>query len=137
MREGQRPWWKPLTFSRIHLRLAWSLLPEYSAAFPMPSTGSSAALSIPLLHACFWCCQYHPAHTICDSLHSACRYVVGVSDDAMYVSFMGTKAMRDIISDVNYVQTAIWPGLLGDVSVWSLSTELWTTLHPNAYYCHD
>ncbi|KAK9909436.1 hypothetical protein WJX75_002253 [Coccomyxa subellipsoidea] len=48
--------------------------------------------------------------------HVQHRYVVGVSDDAMYVSFMGTKAMRDIISDVNYVQTAIWPGLLGDVS---------------------
>ncbi len=46
-----------------------------------------------------------------------CRYVVGTSDEAMYVAFMGTKAMRDIISDVNYVQTALWPGLLGKVPV--------------------
>ncbi len=35
----------------------------------------------------------------------------------MYVAFMGTKAMRDIISDVNYVQTALWPGLLEHSSV--------------------
>ncbi|BDA42442.1 probable protein EDS1L at N-terminal half [Coccomyxa sp. Obi] len=48
----------------------------------------------------------------CSLPHVQHRYVLGTSHDAMYVAFMGTKAMRDVLSDVNYVQTALWPGLL-------------------------
>ena len=33
------------------------------------------------------------------------------SEDALYVAFMGTKAARDFLSDANYVQAAVWPGL--------------------------
>ena len=39
------------------------------------------------------------------------RYLVASSKDALYVAFMGTKAVRDFLSDANYVQAAIWPGL--------------------------
>jgi hypothetical protein len=51
----------------------------------------------------------------------ACRYLVASSEDALHVAFMGTKAIRDILSDVNYVQTAVWPGIDHKVRVLSLS----------------
>ena len=39
------------------------------------------------------------------------RYIVASSAEAHYVAFMGTKVLRDYLTDANYLQTALWPGM--------------------------
>lgn len=39
------------------------------------------------------------------------RYLLAEDDDALYVSFIGTKQRRDIMTNANIMQENLWPGL--------------------------
>ena len=53
-----------------------------------------------------------------------CRYLLATSETAVYVAFMGTKAVRDLLTDVNYVQAKLWPGLKHTVRTPQRSLQL-------------
>ena len=38
-----------------------------------------------------------------------CRYLLAESKDAVYVSFIGTKQRRDIMTNANIMQEPLWP----------------------------
>ena len=53
-------------------------------------------------------CSCHPlcteaAHTQCEL--ATCRYIVAETEDTMYLSFVGTKRLQDLLTDLNYWQT--------------------------------
>ena len=50
------------------------------------------------------------------------RYIVASSAEALYVAFMGTKVLRDYLTDANYLQAALWPGM--QVMVCSLTCAM-------------
>ena len=38
-----------------------------------------------------------------------CRYIVAETQDTVYVSFVGTKRLQDLLTDLNYWQTHLQP----------------------------
>ncbi len=38
------------------------------------------------------------------------RYLLAEDNDALYVSFIGTKQRRDIMTNANIMQENLWPG---------------------------
>lgn len=47
-------------------------------------------------------------HSHLAQLLFACRYVLGDDGQSLYVVFMGTKHMRDLLADANFLQEAVW-----------------------------
>ncbi|DBA88587.1 TPA: hypothetical protein ACH3X1_004236 [Trebouxia sp. C0004] len=43
--------------------------------------------------------------------HVLHRYLLAEDNDALYVSFIGTKQRRDIMTNANIMQESLWPGL--------------------------
>jgi hypothetical protein len=39
------------------------------------------------------------------------RYLLAEDNDALYVSFIGTKQRRDIMTNANIMQESLWPGV--------------------------
>lgn len=58
------------------------------------------------------------------------RYLLGEDRDALYVSFIGTKQRRDIMTNANIMQETLWPDLADDVS----SAEPQVRLPPGTHY---
>ena len=44
------------------------------------------------------------------------RYLLAEDRDALYVSFIGTKQRRDIMTNANIMQETLWPDLADDVN---------------------
>ena len=40
---------------------------------------------------------------------SACRCLLGEADGALYMAFMGTKQRRDLVTNAQVLQEAVWP----------------------------
>ena len=55
---------------------------------------------------------------------SACRYMLGDDGQSLYMVFMGTKHMRDLISDANFLQEAVWKSKEPDKQSQVISTSL-------------
>lgn len=66
-----------------------------------------------------------------------CRYMLGDDEKSLYVAFMGTKHMRDLLSDANFLQEAVWkakdPGKQQQVR----STPRWPTSNQILDCDHD
>ena len=52
--------------------------------------------------------------------HVSHSYMLAQSDDALYVSFMGTKQLADFLTNVNLGQACIWDAVDGEVCCFKL-----------------
>lgn len=60
----------------------------------------------------------------------AYRYMLGADDHSLYVVFMGTKHARDLLSDANFLQEAVWKPKAADKQQQVISISLCSAFVP-------
>lgn len=63
--------------------------------------------------------------------------MLGDDEKSLYVAFMGTKHMRDLLSDANFLQEAVWKAKDPDKQQQVMSTVLWPAIEPSSACDHD